>query len=282
MPLPKAALLVLLAAGGLSIAAVGTQPPAEKTAAEAKPTTQPATQPPETPKAEAPKTDDLKPVRHEERDGGLIIDDLVIGTGIEIKEGAFLVFHYRGTLKADGKEFQSSYGGDPALYSMNDLITGWKEGIPGMKVGGKRRLTIPYQKAYGDEGRPPTIPGKADLIFEIEIVDTVGIEEIKIGDGDAIMPRTLTTIKYTGKVVGSDKNTFESGEQPIETQYERLLPGMRIGMDGMKVGGKRKLTFPAILGWQQSPPPFGEKAKFEFEIELLGVKAPAPRPPGSR
>jgi len=78
--------------------------------------------------------------------------------------------HYRGTLLS-GKEFDSSYKrGEPIEFTLADLIVGWQHGIPGMKVGGKRKLTIPWQMAYGERGSPPTIPPKSDLVFEIELL----------------------------------------------------------------------------------------------------------------
>ena len=102
---------------------------------------------------------------------GLVIQDLVVGTGKECPPGATVTVHYRGTLE-NGTEFDSSYKrGQPATFPLANLIKGWQEGIPGMKVGGKRKLTCPYPIAYGEAGRPPSIPPKATLIFEIELVD---------------------------------------------------------------------------------------------------------------
>lgn len=102
--------------------------------------------------------------------GGLIVEDFVVGSGEVCPPGAKVTMHYRGTLK-DGKEFDSSYSrNQPLTAPLGNLIKGWQEGVPGMKVGGKRRLTIPYALAYGEAGRPPVIPPKADLIFDIELL----------------------------------------------------------------------------------------------------------------
>lgn len=98
------------------------------------------------------------------------IEDIVVGTGMTCPANAKVNVHYRGTL-LNGTEFDSSYKrGQPVEFPLNRLIQGWQEGIPGMKVGGKRKLTIPWQKAYGAAGSPPTIPPKADLLFEIELL----------------------------------------------------------------------------------------------------------------
>ncbi len=100
----------------------------------------------------------------------LLIEDDVVGSGVHCPAGAVVRVHYRGTLM-DGTEFDSSYKrGQPIEFPLTNLIKGWQEGIPGMKVGGKRKLTIPYQMGYGAHGSPPTIPPKADLIFEIELL----------------------------------------------------------------------------------------------------------------
>jgi FKBP-type peptidyl-prolyl cis-trans isomerase FkpA len=98
------------------------------------------------------------------------IEDVVVGTGMQCPTGARVNVHYRGTLM-NGTEFDSSYKrGQPVEFPLRNLIQGWQEGIPGMKVGGKRKLTVPWQKAYGAAGMPPTIPAKADLLFEIELL----------------------------------------------------------------------------------------------------------------
>lgn len=99
----------------------------------------------------------------------LLIEDTVVGTGPECPRGATITIHYRGTLM-NGQEFDSTTGSKPATFPLNRLIKGWQEGIPGMKAGGKRTLTIPYALAYGAAGAPPDIPAKSDLIFEIELI----------------------------------------------------------------------------------------------------------------
>ncbi|MBC7835044.1 MAG: insulinase family protein [Phycisphaerales bacterium] len=103
---------------------------------------------------------------------GVQVEELVIGTGAPCTSiNQTIRFHYRGSLKSNGKEFQSSFGGQPVEYKVTDLVKGWQEGIPGMKVGGKRKLVIPAAMGYGSAGRPPTIPPNADLVFEIELLN---------------------------------------------------------------------------------------------------------------
>jgi peptidylprolyl isomerase len=100
--------------------------------------------------------------------------DTQIGTGDLAKSRQFYTVHYTGWL-TDGTKFDSSHdhpGGEPISfpYGARQVIPGWDTGFEGMHVGGKRRLYIPYQLAYGEAGRPPIIPAKADLIFDIELV----------------------------------------------------------------------------------------------------------------
>jgi FKBP-type peptidyl-prolyl cis-trans isomerase len=103
---------------------------------------------------------------------GLIIEDLTPGTGAEAKPNDTVTIHYRGML-ANGTEFDSSHKrGKPATFPLARLIKGWQEGIPGMKVGGKRKLTIPPELGYGKGGSPPAIPPNATLTFEIELFET--------------------------------------------------------------------------------------------------------------
>ena len=104
-----------------------------------------------------------------------IIEDLKIGAGAECKPGAIVTIHYHGTLP-DGTMFDSTRGGQPVTYPLPRLVMGWQAGIPGMKVGGVRRLTIPYILGYGEDGMKDeegktVIPPKATLLFSIELVD---------------------------------------------------------------------------------------------------------------
>ncbi len=98
--------------------------------------------------------------------------DLKEGAGEEVKPGATVTAHYTGAVAKDGIVFQSSHeGGQPIPFSLNGVIEGWKQGVPGMKVGGTRRLLIPAAMAYG--ATPPAgsgIPPNADLVFDIELV----------------------------------------------------------------------------------------------------------------
>jgi FKBP-type peptidyl-prolyl cis-trans isomerase FkpA len=98
--------------------------------------------------------------------------DLKEGTGEEVKPGARVTAHYTGAVAATGIIFQSSHDmGQPVPFSLDGVIKGWTEGVPGMKVGGIRRLVIPAELAYG--GTPPpgsNIPPNAALVFDIELV----------------------------------------------------------------------------------------------------------------
>ncbi len=97
---------------------------------------------------------------------------MVPGTGPEVAKGGTVTAHYTGALAKDGTIFQSSKdSGKPFTAPLTGVIPGWQEGIPGMKVGGTRRLVIPASLAYGDKATG-TIPANSDLVFDIELSDT--------------------------------------------------------------------------------------------------------------
>lgn len=101
----------------------------------------------------------------------LQIEDVKVGSGQEVKDGDHVTVHYTGWLE-DGTKFDSSVDRkDPFEVAIGAgyVIRGWDMGIPGMKVGGKRKLTIPHHLAYGKYG-VGEIPGFATLIFEIELL----------------------------------------------------------------------------------------------------------------
>ncbi len=101
----------------------------------------------------------------------LQIIDLLVGNGAEVQENATITAHYTGALAKTGVVFQSSHDfGAPATFGLNQVIAGWTKGVPGMKVGGKRRLIIPAAMAYGSARASAAIPPNSDLVFDIELV----------------------------------------------------------------------------------------------------------------
>jgi hypothetical protein len=107
----------------------------------------------------------------------LIKEDLTVGTGAEAKDGDKVKVNYTGRLLKTNFMFDTSVGKKPFDFQIGKggVIKGWDLGVVGMKVGGKRKLTIPSKLGYGDSGSPPKIPGKATLVFEVELL-SVGEE----------------------------------------------------------------------------------------------------------
>lgn len=102
----------------------------------------------------------------------LIIEDLVVGDGAEASKGKDITVHYTGWL-TDGTKFDSSLDRRQPLtitLGVGQVIRGWDEGFDGMKVGGKRKLTIPPEMAYGARGAGGVIPPNATLVFEVELL----------------------------------------------------------------------------------------------------------------
>jgi peptidylprolyl isomerase len=100
-------------------------------------------------------------------ESGLQYVDSRIGIGEPVKNGSRIKVFYTGTLK-DGKRFDGNVGEEPL-----PVTIGFAEGLLGMQKGGKRKILIPYQLGYGDAGDPPKIPPKADLVFDLEVVEVV-------------------------------------------------------------------------------------------------------------
>lgn len=119
-------------------------------------------------KYEGTKLADFEPL---EKVNELQIIDIEVGTGDEVQPGATITAHYTGTLCRNGIIFQSSHDfGKPISFDLDQVIKGWTEGVPGMKIGGMRRLIIPSEMAYGSARAASNIPPNSDLVFDIELV----------------------------------------------------------------------------------------------------------------
>jgi peptidylprolyl isomerase len=102
----------------------------------------------------------------------LVIKDLIKGTGPVAKAGSTVTVQYVGVLYKNGKQFDASWNdgsGKPVSLPLSGVIKGWQQGIPGMRVGGRRELIIPASLGYGAAGSPPKIPPNSPLVFVIDL-----------------------------------------------------------------------------------------------------------------
>jgi len=101
---------------------------------------------------------------------GVVVEDLIVGVGQVARKGNGVGLYYKGWLQNNSKVFDSCLSGKPFKFKLGSgqVIAGWDKGVVGMKVGGKRRLTIPARMGYGSSGAPPRIPPNATLVFDVE------------------------------------------------------------------------------------------------------------------
>ncbi len=225
---------------------------------------------------------------------GMKIKDLTVGNGRAAAKGDFVTVHYTGWVLTDGQKaaepFDSSVPrGVPATFPIGTgrLIKGWDEGIPGMKVGGKRELILEPAMGYG-ERETPKIPANSTLIFEVEMVAIPDVQktDVTVGAGAPAESGDIVQVHYTGWLMkdGVKGEKFDSSldrGSPFEFQLDagRVIPGWDLGVKGMKVGGKRTLTIPPELGYGDRDlgviPP---NSTLNFDVELLGVQGKAEQP----
>ena len=276
------------------------------------PAEEPETQPPAEPRAQAEPQAETQAEPQTEPVAGqgfaeLGLTDEVVGDGEEVLPGATVTIHYRGTFRESGEEFDSSYSrGQPAEFPLDGVIEGFSKGLLGMKVGGKRRVDIPWRMAYGERGRPPVIPARSDLVFDIELLgvqnaqppekpqlatefegepqdlgDGLIVRDIAVGSSEGeVKPGATAIVHYRGVLAGTGEQ-FDSSYgrgQPARFKLDpgALIEGFSRGLMGMKAGGKRRIEIPAELGYGEfgSPPKIPANADLVFEVEVLSFKNP--------
>lgn len=104
--------------------------------------------------------------------GGVMAEDVVVGTGSTVKSGSSVSVYYEGRLKSNNLVFDKVKSGPPLKFRVGrgEVIKGWDVGLAGMKAGGKRKIVIPPNMGYGKQGSPPVIPSNAALCFDVTVV----------------------------------------------------------------------------------------------------------------
>lgn len=213
-------------------------------------------------------------VKKTELEGGLVAEDLVIGDGAEIKPGGAVVVLYHGTRKSDGKVFDSAFErGEPIAFPLGNVIPGWQKGVPGMKIGGVRKLTIPAAMAYGEHGAGADIPPNTDLVFVIKVLDAVTYTDEVVGTGEAAQGQCVPVTRHTIKDDGGKEVEKVDGDK-LWVWIPGELQGVNAGVDGMKVGGKRKIHVPKEFN--PAAPQMGtsrpQNVPLDVELELVAVR----------
>lgn len=208
----------------------------------------------------------------------LVVTDLIVGTGDELAVSDEATLQYTGVMASDCKEFDSTWskGGEPATFTIGQLIPGWQQGLVGMKPGGRRLLIIPPDLAYGDKpaqaGAPSgtlgfvvdliSIGAKADAAALATVVargapqittpdpipTTTTTADDVVGDGPALDESSGTAIVMLvarQEPSGQTDSTWEGEPKPQRFDMAQLNPELKKAMLGMKVGGRRSIVLPA-------------------------------------
>ena len=235
---------------------------------------------------------------------GLVWSELTPGdpAGKRPKLGERVRVHYTGWL-TNGKIFDSSVDrGEPSVFRLGDVIAGWNEGLAQMTVGARHKLTIPYTLAYGEMGNPPTIPAKATLVFEVELLGVIApppfvkpdpeksttldsgirFEVLNEGTGELPGPDQVFVLDYAIWSLDGEVVDFAEGANgPIKASAAQMnLPFLQTMPLTMKVGAVVVAEVPPDqgLGVSMRQGPHAEKPTI-WRIEMLEFVKPLELPP---
>ncbi len=221
------------------------------------------------------------------------------GDGMNLDSEMHVSLHYIGYLEEDMSVFDSSHQREEPIsfiLGRNMVIAGWEKLLPGLKVGDRARLWIPYEEAYGEEGRGP-IPPQANLIFDVDILDareviipetfdvaytdTIETESglqvfiVDRGTGASPVQGDLITVHYSGYL--EDGSLFDSSVQR-ETPFRfvlgtgQVLRGWDEGFMLLKKGSKARMVIPPHLGYgDRGSGPIPPGAILIFDVELIEI-----------
>jgi peptidylprolyl isomerase len=227
------------------------------------------------------------PTKTEEAAVKVEIIDTKVGTGPAAANGDLLTMLYRGTFE-DGKQFDANIGKEDDTLAVvlgnGEVIKGWEDGLQGMKVGGKRTLKIPYQLAYGAEGRPPAIPAKANLNFDVELVHLVKKGEgaiydkkvLKPGRGPLAKKGDMISIRYQGKLINN--KVFDDQSQKaftLKVGNGDVVPGLDAALEGTQVGGQYEIVLPPEIAFGAGGNPMSQvkpNTVVKFVVDVVSVK----------
>ena len=234
-------------------------------------------------------------------DSGLKYIRVQKGKGKAAKDGDRVYVNYSGYF-TNWKKFDASYDrGKPIslVLGRHQVIPGWEMGLRGMKEGEKGRLIIPYTIAYGEKGRPPAIPPKSDLIFDIQLMkieadaipkpfnvegkDTITTKTglkyilIKKTDAEKTMENDTVILKYVAYFDNGEilESTYERGDSLVTIVGSKsMIPGMMEAVEVLRKGEKARVIIPYQLGFGEEgrPPVIKPKATLIFDMYIQNVK----------
>ena len=230
-------------------------------------------------------------------------EDLKVGRGVLVEDDPnfSLMVSYQAAKAASGEIFEEIQEETFSLGS--DLqIEGLLTGLLGMKVGGQRRLLIPAELAFGQEGyrsgNKVLVGENEAVVYDVNLLSAVlpkqqrinrlEIEDLYVGSGKTVAEGDQVTVNYIGSLADDGEifdSSYKSGDSQTESStfaLDRVIAGWSEGLLGMKVGGQRRLSIPAYLAYGQEGHPDGgvpADSDLIFQIELLDVIKPATEEP---